>query len=422
MQYKKITLPNGLRIIHVPVKGNPSVTVMALVETGSNYESKEENGLSHFLEHMVFKGTANRPKSSDITRELDGLGAQSNAFTGNEMTGYYAKAEKKHFKKLLEIIADLYLNPTLPATELEKERGVILQEISMYEDLPQRKVWNVFAELLYGDTPAGRTVLGPAKNIKKFKREDFETYRAKHYTAKKTLVVVAGDIKESELVKEVEKQFKDIRDAKKLGKEKVSSLQTFPQFKVFKKKTDQTHLILGFKTKPKSEKERAVLELLAGVLGKGMSSRLFERLREKMGVCYYVRASDNEHTDHGYFAISTGVDGKRVEEVVKALLEECKKLTQEIVSEVELNKVKDYLVGNMYMGLETTDSLVEFYADQEITRGKLFEPKYFEESLRKIGGRDVLKVAQELFRTEGLNLAVVGEGKDLPRLKKLLVI
>lgn len=422
MQYKKITLPNGLRIIHVPVKGNPSVTVMALVETGSNYESKEENGLSHFLEHMMFKGTFKRPKSSDITRELDGLGAQSNAFTGNEMTGYYAKAEKKNFKKLLEIIADLYLNPTLPKEDLEKERGVILQEISMYEDLPQRKVWNVFAELLYGDTPAGRTILGPVKNIKKFKREDFESYRAKHYTAKKTLVVVAGDVSESELVKEVTKQFKDIKDAKRLGKDKVASAQTEPKLSVFKKKTDQTHLILGFKTKPKSEKERAVLGILSGVLGRGMSSRLFERLREKMGACYYVRASDNEHTDHGYFAISTGVDGKRVEEVVKALLEECKKLTLELVSEAELNKVKDYVSGNMYMGLETTDALVEFYAEQEIIRGSLYEPKHFEESLRKVSSKDVLTVARSLFKIEKLNLAIVGDIENPSRLRKLLVL
>ncbi|MHB1330900.1 MAG: M16 family metallopeptidase, partial [Minisyncoccota bacterium] len=190
MKYKKTTLQNGLRIIHVPSKGNPSVTVMALVETGSNYEEKSQNGLSHFLEHMMFKGTTRRPTSLDISRELDSLGAQSNAFTSNEMTGYYAKAEKKHFKELLDIISDLYLNPTLPPAELEKERGVILQEISMYEDLPQHKVWDVFGELVYGDSPAGRTILGPSLNIKKFKRDDFQDYRKVHYVAKKTIIVI----------------------------------------------------------------------------------------------------------------------------------------------------------------------------------------------------------------------------------------
>lgn len=171
MKYKKTVLPNGLRIITIPTHENPAVTVMVLVETGSNYESKQENGLSHFLEHMMFKGTTRRPTSLDISRELDGLGAQSNAFTSNEMTGYFAKAERKHLPKLLDIISDMYLNPTLPLAELEKERGVILQEIAMYEDLPQSKVWDIFSTLVYGETPAGRTILGPAENIKRFKRE-----------------------------------------------------------------------------------------------------------------------------------------------------------------------------------------------------------------------------------------------------------
>src|SRR3990167_8165497 len=153
MNFKKTTLPNGLRIITVPTKGNPSVMVMVSVETGSNYETKAENGLSHFLEHMCFKGTAKRPKASDIAKELDNLGAENNAFTSNEWTSYYAKAAKKHFPKLIEVVSDLYLNPTVPAPELEKERGVILQELSMYEDQPQRKVEEVLMDLLYGNTP-----------------------------------------------------------------------------------------------------------------------------------------------------------------------------------------------------------------------------------------------------------------------------
>src|SRR3989304_572113 len=194
MNFKKTTLSNGLRIITVPVKNNPAVTVLVMVETGSNYETKTENGLSHFLEHMCFKGTTKRPKVADIAKELDGLGAQNNAFTSHEFTAYYANAAKQYFSKLLEIVSDLYLNPTLPVDDIEKERGVILEEISMYEDLPQRKVGYVLAELMYGDVPAGRSTLGPRENIKKFRRQDFVDYRNKHYVASKTIIIVAGGV------------------------------------------------------------------------------------------------------------------------------------------------------------------------------------------------------------------------------------
>src|SRR3990167_981003 len=210
MNFKKTTLPNGLRVITVPVKGNPSVMVLVMVETGSNYETKEQNGLSHFLEHMCFKGTTNRPQAKDIAVELDALGAENNAFTSHEMTGYYAKAAKKHFPKLFEIISDPYLNPTLTAEDLEKERGVILEEISMYEDLPQRKVWEVLSRLMYGDTPAGRPIIGPRENIKNFTRQNFVDYRSRHYVASKTIVIVAGGVNEQTVLKETKKYFKYI--------------------------------------------------------------------------------------------------------------------------------------------------------------------------------------------------------------------
>lgn len=421
MKYKKTTLPNGLRIITIP-SNSPATTMVALVETGSNYEDKSENGLSHFLEHMIFKGTERRPSSLEISTELDSLGAQSNAFTSNEVTGYWAKAETKHWRKLVDIISDMYLNPTLPKAELEKEREVILQEISMYEDLPQRKVWEVLSELMYGDTPAGRTILGPKENIKNFSQEEFKSYRKKHYVADKTIVVVSGDIKSADVVKEVKKSFSSVSQAKKIGKDKVVVSQKRPQMKVFSKKTDQTHLILGFHTFGAKDKRGTTLDVLSGILGKGMSSRLFQKLREEMGVCYYVRTNSEELTDHGLFGISSGIDKKRLEEVVKVLLEEIKKLKTSLVSEEELKRAKDYLIGNLYMGLETTDALAEFYIDQEVARGKMSEPKELESEIKKISAKDIQKLAQEIFVGERLNLAVVGEVKNPSRLKEILVL
>ena len=422
MNFKKKTLPSGLRIITVPTKGNPSVTVMILVETGSNYEKKSENGLSHFLEHMCFKGTPTRPSAMDIAIELDSLGAKNNAFTNFEYTGYYAKGDKKHWKKFAEVVSDIYLHPSIPEKELEKERGVILQEISMYEDLPKWKAQELFTKLLYGDTPAGRTILGPSENIKSFSKKDFIQYRKKHYVASSTIVVVAGDISSNLIENEIKRLFKDIPTSKKHKKEKLVERQKTPALLIHRKKTDQTHMVLGFRAFPGKDKRQPILDVLSGVLGGGMSSRLFQKLREEMGACYYVRTSNDQLTDHGCFAISTGIEKNRVVEVEEALLKECKKLVEESVTEKELNKVKDYLVGNLYMDLETTDSMAGFYVEQEVLTDKLKNPNEIEKEVRKVTAKDVQKLAKEIFQNKNLNLAIVGDIKDEKSLKKSLKI
>jgi len=420
MNFKKTTLPNGLRIITVPVKNNPAVTVLVMVETGSNYETKTENGLSHFLEHMCFKGTVKRPKVTDIAKELDSLGAQNNAFTSNEFTGYYAKAAKKHFSKLFEIISDLYLNPTLPADDIEKERGVILEEINMYEDLPQRKVGYVLSELMYGDVPAGRSTLGPPANIKRFTRSDFVNYRSRHYVASKTIVIVAGDVSGKAVLNEVKKRFKDVSTDKTLSKPAVKEKQKSPGLLVHEKKTDQAHIILAFRSYSAKDKRIPALTLLAEILGQGMSSRLFHKLRDEMGACYYVRAEHDGGTDHGVFAISVGVNTARTKEVVEVILEECRKLSKTFVSNDELQKAKEHYVGHLYLGLETTDSVAEFYAVQEIIAGKLKNPQELEKNIRKVTAKDVMRVAKDIFRDDKLNLAIVGSIMDKKALKKVL--
>ncbi|MBI2099639.1 insulinase family protein [Candidatus Uhrbacteria bacterium] len=420
MDFKKTTLPNGLRVITVPTKGNPSVVVLVVVETGSNYETKAQNGLSHFLEHMCFKGTTKRPRASDIAKELDALGAQNNAFTSNELTGYYAKAAKKHFSKLFEIMADLYLNPILPASDLEKERGVILEEISMYEDLPQRKVWEVLSKLMYGDVPAGRSVIGPRDNIKRFTRKDFVDYRAKHYTASSTIVIVAGDVSQQAVLKEVRKNFRDIPKDKGSSKPAIREKQKSPGLLIHKKNTDQTHLIMAFRAYGAKHKKVPAFTVLAEILGKGMSSRLFTKLRDEMGACYYVRAGLDEYTDHGVFAVSIGINVSRTREVIKVLLDECKKLSSIPVSDEELHKAKEHHIGHLYMDLETTDSMAEFYAHQEISAGKLKSPRELEQAIRRVTARDVLNAARDIFKNGKLNLAIVGNISHAEAVKRSL--
>jgi len=226
MQYTKKKLKNGMRIITIPMKENPTTTVLVLVETGSKYENKENNGISHFLEHMCFKGTSRRPSAFDITKELDGIGAQYNAFTSHEYTGYYAKSDHKNLDIILDVVSDMYLNPIFPEKEIEKEKGVIIEEINMYRDLPQHIVGDEFMKLLYGNHPAGWDIVGTKENIQKIMRTDFIDYRSKHYVASATTVIVAGKINEKDVFKKVTSAFKDIGKWKKDEKEKVDTKNT----------------------------------------------------------------------------------------------------------------------------------------------------------------------------------------------------
>ena len=420
MKFQKHTLPNGVRIIVVPAHDNPSTTVMVACETGSNYESKKENGLSHFLEHMLFKGTAARPSAFTVSSELDAVGAESNALTTNELTAYYSKAQKKHWQRLLEVVSDIYLNPAFPAADLEKERGVILQEISMYKDLPHHHVWDLLSRLLYGNSSAGRTIAGSAENIKRFTRQDFLSYHRKHYVASKTIVAVAGDVTEKSVVEEVKKIFGKLPQVEKRGREAVKEKQKNAKFVLEKRQSDQTHMVLAVRGYGVDDKRAPRVSILMGILGAGMSSRLFQRLREEMAACYYVQASNNSFPDHGFASISVGIDQKRAVEVVKAIIDECKRLTYEKVTDKELQKVKDYKVSHLYMGLETTDALAGYYISDEANHGGARNPEVREKELRAVTAEEIMETAQELFRDDRLNLAVVGPLVDQKGVKKAL--
>lgn len=420
MKYTKKVLKNGLRVIVVLMKDNPTVTVLVLVEAGSKYETKKINGISHFLEHMCFKGTVKRPKAIDISRELDTIGSQYNAFTAQEYTGYYAKSDAKHFRKIFDVVSDIYLNSTFPETEMQKEKGVIIEEINMYEDLPMRHVQDLIMELLYGDQPAGWNIAGEKKNILNMKREDFVKYKAAHYLPEATTMVVAGQIAEKEVLKEVEKVFGKIPRGKKSSKLKVIEKQNKPEVLAEFKKTDQTHFVLGVRSYDLFSKKNAALLVLGGILGGGMSSRLFQKLREEMGVGYYVHASDDTYTDHGFFQISAGVDNKRIEEVIEAVLEECRKLKKELVNKRELEKVKECLIGNMKLSLESSDDIANFYGGQELLKREIKQAEEKAKEIRKVTAKEIKNLANEIFRNSKLNLALIGPFRKKNQFQKIL--
>ena len=384
------------------------LTFLVLVEAGSKYETKEISGVSHFLEHMCFKGTKRRPKAIDIAGELDGLGAECNAFTAQEHTGYFAKVEAHKLDQALDIVSDLYLNPVFDAAEIEKEKGVVVEELNMYEDLPMRKVNELFMELLYGDQPAGWDIGGTKEVVRSLTKDQLGAYRTAHYVPQATVVVVAGAFNEAEIIKKITATFGAILVGEKSAKRAVTEYQTAPQVFVKNKKVDQTHIMLGCRAFSTFDSRRFALEVLSDILGGGMSSRLFQKVREELGAAYYVRSGVDLFTDHGFLAVNSGVDQTKILAVVKAILEEMRKLKDELVPDAELRRAKNHLVGRIILGLEASDELASFYGAQEIAGENLMSPQELVEKLEAVTAEDIRNVARDIFMDDQLNMAVIG--------------
>ncbi len=418
MNFTRTTLKNGVRVITVPLQ-TETVTVLVLVETGSKYETEKEMGLSHFLEHMCFKGTTKRPSSLQISSELDAIGAHYNAFTGYEYTGYYAKAHARHFDTILDVVTDIYQDQLFDQKEIDKEKGVIVEEIRMYEDMPQRNVADVLMEALYGEQPAGRNIAGTIESVRAFNRDDFASYVAKHYVGDATVIVVAGNVP-GDVEEKIAASLANMRVAKKHDKLTIDDKQQGPVIKVKTKQSDQTHLILATRTFPARDERNYALKVLSAILGKGMSSRLFHILRDEMGVCYYVRSDIDSFTDHGFLSIAAGVDTKRTVEVVEVLRRELRRFATEAVSEADLNKAKEYLIGGMYLNLETSDSLADFYGFQEVLREPVDTPATVEAKIRAVTAEEIMHVAERLGLPENITLAMVSPNAETEELEKIL--
>lgn len=421
MKYSKHVLDNGLRVILVPMRDTQTVTTLILAQAGSKYENKENNGISHFLEHMMFKGTKKRPNAKIISEELDSIGGEYNAFTSKEQTGYWVKVSQKHFKIALDVVSDLYQNALLAQKEIDKERGVILQEAAMYRDIPNRYVWDVFEDLLYGDQPAGWDIIGTEKNIKKFMRDDFVQYFKKMYIPQSTVVVVAGNFDEEKALSMIKENFKaSKKGSKKIGKKKTVQKQKKPAVKIFYKETDQTHLIMGVRASDMFSEDRYAAVLLGTILGGGMSSRMFNNIRERYGLTYYIDAAAEQMTDSGYLFARAGVEQKNLEKAVSLMLRELNIVRDKKVTHKELNKAKEYIKGKTLMSLESSSSVANFFGDEELFKNEVKLPSEIFAEIDKVTAQDIMKVAQDVFVNDKLNLAVVGPIKQEDRLANLL--
>ena len=420
MNYKKTTLKNGLRIITVPMVGTQTATIVAMIGVGSRFESGKEAGLSHFIEHMLFKGTKKRPTTLDISTEMDEIGGDFNAFTSKDTTAYYAKADAVHAEKIVDVISDIYLNSKFEEAEIKKESGTIIQEINMYEDMPMRNVENIFEQLLYPGTALGRDIAGTKKTVASFKRKDFLSYTARHYMANDTVICVAGKLDEKKIINQIKQNFSKMEKKADTKISKVKETQKVPQLKLHFKKTDQTHFIVGVRAYQSGHKDRYALSLLATILGASMSSRLFIEVREKRGLAYYVRTGVEAYEDTGYLATQAGVEHKNLKLATETILKEYAKIAREAVSEKELQKAKDFIKGKSVMGMEASDAVAMFFADQEVAREKVLTLEEKFALIDAVTPIDVQRVAADIFQNKKLNMAIIGPQKGGAELQKLL--
>ncbi|OGG20429.1 hypothetical protein A3D03_01680 [Candidatus Gottesmanbacteria bacterium RIFCSPHIGHO2_02_FULL_40_13] len=422
MRYKLNTLENGLKLLTIPMPGVESVTVLVMVGVGSRYEEKKINGLSHFLEHMAFKGTQKRPSAFDIASLIDGIGGEFNAFTSKDHTGYYVKAAKKHLSLLVDVLSDMLLHSKFDPLEIEKEKGVIIEEINMYEDIPMRKIGDLYENLLYGDTKLGRDIAGIKEVIKSVKREDFISYMDRFYGPVNTVVAIAGGIplKGDTLKGTVEKYLGGWKNKKVEKPEFFKENQTTPAFHLTFKDTQQAHLCLGVRSFPLLHPGRYASGVLTNILGGGMSSRLFIEVRERRGLAYYVRANDERYIDVGNFVVQAGVDVARIDDAIKVILDELRKIKNAKIDKKELNKAKENMKGKLILELEDSRSVAALFATSKVIEDKILTPLEIMQKVDSITIEDLQKTAGEIFQQSQLNLAIIGPYKDDERFRKLL--
>lgn len=418
--FKKTTLANGLRVITVPQKSAEAVTVLALVKTGSKYEAKDANGISHFLEHLFFKGTKNRPSPIAVAETLDRVGGIYNAFTSEEYTGYYAKVAASQFELALDWVSDIFLNSVLKSKDVAKEKGVIIEEINMRFDHPMDYVQILWNKLLYGEQPAGWHIAGTKESVTAISQQALLDYRESQYVAANSLVCLAGNVPPVLAKNKAARYFSRIGRGKSKDKVPVVEAQTAPALLLHRRDTDQTHLCLGVRGYSLFHPQKYAQDILAVILGGMMSSRLFIEVREKLGVAYYISTHSDSDTDTGALVTQAGVDNKNAARAISTILKEYKKLALKKLPLLELKKAKDCLKGRTALLLESSDAQAFFYGMQELLKKKILTPEQIYAKIDKVTAGDVLKVSRDIFQERKLNLAAVGPFEDDKKFKPLL--
>ncbi len=415
--FERSTLGNGLRVLTAPMPQAQSVSCFVMLAAGSRYETAETNGIAHFAEHMFFKGTERRPTARDIAGEIDAIGGEFNAFTGKEYTGYYVRCAAATRDVALDVLADMLRNSRFDPEEIEREKGVIVEEMNMYFDTPRDFIGGVYESLLYGDQPLGWDIIGRKETVRGASRESFLDYTGTWYRPNRMVVGVGGQLGDG-LQERLEQLLGDLEPGETGAPEPVRP-NGGGRVKVHTKASDQAHVVIGVRSRPLADPDRYVLQLLATVLGGGMSSRLFTEVRERRGLAYYVHGTNHAYTDAGTLYAQAGVDINRIDDAVTTIVEQFRLLAEEPVPADELEKARNFSKGRFVLQLESPHGTIMFGLRREVLEGRATEPAEVLAALDAVTAEDVQRVAREIV-DDGFHLAVIGPFDDAERFEQLL--
>jgi predicted Zn-dependent peptidase len=419
--FEKTTLDNGLRVVTAPMPQAKSVACFVMLAAGSRYETKETNGIAHFAEHMFFKGTERRPTAREIAGEIDSIGGEFNAFTGKEYTGYYVKCAAEHRDVALDVLIDMLRHSKFDSEEIEREKGVIVEEMNMYYDTPRDFVDGVYDELLYDDTPLGWDIIGRKETVRAAKRETFLEYLDRWYRAPRMVAGIAGDLGD-DLIPRLQELLGDVPEGTAGSPPAAQWNQDAPRVKLHTKQSDQAHIRVGVHSYPLVHPDRYALSLLATVLGGGMSSRLFTEVRERRGLAYYIYGHQQGYTDAGTLFAQGGVDINRIDDAVQTVVGEFGRIAAEAVDSDELEKARNFAKGRLVLSLEDPKGMIMFGLRNEVLEGTLREPDEVLAGLDAVTIEDIQRVGQDIIREDRLNFALIGPFDDRERFQKLLAL
>lgn len=409
MESQISTLANGLRVVTSGRPHTESVSLGIWVKTGSACETEDINGISHFLEHMVFKGTPSR-SSLQISEEFEDVGGQSNAYTSREFTAYYAKMLKQDTELAIDVLADIVLNSDFPREELEKEREVVVQEIKQTIDTPDDIIFDYFQEKAFPNQALGRSILGPTEKVRSYNTDILNRYRSRNYAAENTVVCAVGNIDHDAFVKMVEKRMLNMQKKTDFSPDRQNYVGgTYSE----KRDIEQAHVVLGFEGKPYSRETYYPCIVFSTILGGGMSSRLFQEVREKRGLAYSVYSFSNSHTQSGLFGIYAGTTRDELQQLLPVVCDEISKIRTDLVTEKELARAKTQLKASMLMALESSSSTAEVLARQMLIFNRVIPSQEMVDRIERITREDIRRVANEVFASNP-TYAVIGDIDGYP--------
>lgn len=409
--YYQSALKNGLKIITSRLTGRHSVGLAIWARVGGRHETKRTSGISHFVEHMVFKGTANR-SAKDIKQEIEGVGGMFNAFTSEECTCYFVKIPRAYLEQAFDVLQDMMNQPSFKTEDIEKERTVILEEIKMYLDLPSQYVQEIMTELLWPKQPLGAPIIGTVETVSSFKRKDFLAHLNCYYQPHNLMVTACGDIEHTYIESLANKYF--ARRVPRTGTafQAVKNIRGEKRFRFVGKKTEQTHFVIGFHGLSRNDPARYQLALLNVILGANMSSRLFEEVRERRGLAYEIKSGISFLNDTGCVTVSAGVETEKTPLAVRVILKELGKLKRSLVSEGELKRAKDYFLGQLKLGLEDTLDQTLWPGERVLYGGPVPSFKEMEKEISSVSSPDLRKLSQKVFKASGIHFSLIGPLKE----------